>query len=34
MNKPHQRELQSWLQTLEGDYAARILPVDREAAYI
>ena len=28
------RELQSWLQTLESDYAARILPVDREAAHI
>jgi predicted nucleic acid-binding protein len=30
----HKRELQSWLQTLERDYAARILPVDREAAHI
>lgn len=28
------RDLQSWLQILERDYAARILPVDREAAHI
>ncbi|ETX05052.1 type II toxin-antitoxin system VapC family toxin [Candidatus Entotheonella palauensis] len=28
------RELHSWLQTLERDYAARILPVDRETAHI
>jgi toxin FitB len=28
------RDLQSWLQMLERDYAARILPVDREAAHI
>jgi len=28
------RELQSWLQALESDYAARILPVDRETAHI
>jgi predicted nucleic acid-binding protein len=27
-------DLQSWLQTLERDYAARILPIDREAAHI
>jgi predicted nucleic acid-binding protein len=26
------RALQSWLQTLERDYASRLLPVDREAA--
>jgi hypothetical protein len=28
------RDLQSWLQTLERDYAARILQVDRETAHI
>jgi toxin FitB len=28
------RELQSWLQVLERDYAARILLVDRETAHI
>ena len=28
------RDLQSWLQRLERDYAARLLPVDREAAHI
>ena len=28
------RELQSWLQALERDYADRVLPVDRETAYI
>ena len=28
------RELQSWLQTLERDYAARILQVDRETAHL
>ncbi len=28
------RALQSWLQTLERDYASGILPVDREAAHI
>ena len=28
------RTLQSWLQTLERDYASRILSVDREAAHI
>ncbi len=28
------RELQSWLQTLERDYAARILQVDRDTAHI
>lgn len=26
--------MQSWLQTLEREYASRILPVDREAAHI
>jgi len=26
--------LQSWLQTLERDYASRILPLDQEAAHI
>lgn len=33
-NSRRKRELQSWLQTLERDYAARILPVDRETAHI
>ena len=28
------RELQSWLQSLERDYATRILPVDRDTAHI
>lgn len=28
------RELQSWLQTLERDYADRILQVDRDTAHI
>ena len=28
------RTLQSWMQTLERDYADRLLPVDREAAHI
>lgn len=28
------RALQSWLQTLERDYASRILPVDQEAGHI
>lgn len=28
------RDLQSWLQTLERDYASRILSVDREAGHI
>jgi predicted nucleic acid-binding protein len=28
------RELQSWLQVLERDYAARLLLVDRETAHI
>ena len=28
------RDLQSWLQILERDYAARILPVDRDTAHI
>ncbi len=28
------RELQSWLQALERDYATRILQVDRETAHI
>ena len=28
------RDLQSWLQALESDYADRILPVDRETAHI
>jgi len=33
-NGRRKRALQSWLQTLERDYASRILPVDREAAHI
>ncbi len=28
------RELQSWLQTLERDYATRLLEVDRDTAHI
>ncbi len=28
------RELQSWMQTLERDYADRLLPVDLEAAHM
>lgn len=30
----HKRELQIWLQTLERDYAARMLEVDRDTAHI
>lgn len=28
------RALQRWLQTLERDYASRLLPIDREAGHI
>jgi len=33
-NGRRKRTLQGWLQTLERDYASRILRIDREAAHI